>query len=56
MDWREIEGTDMYILQNIKLERILAGRWGQVMDSKKFATRMSLGLAMLVFPALSAGF
>jgi len=44
----------MQIMQNIKLERILAGRWGQVMDSKKIATRLSLGLALLVFPALSA--
>ena len=43
----------MYIMNNIKLERILAGRWGQVMDSKKRATRFGLGLALLVFPALS---
>lgn len=44
----------MYIEQNFKLKRILAGRWGQVMDSKKSATRLGLGLALLVFPALSA--
>lgn len=44
----------MHIMQNFKLERILAGRWGQVMDSNKIATRLGLGLALLIFPALSA--
>lgn len=44
----------MYIEQNFKLKRILAGRWGQVMDSKNIATRLGLGLALLVFPAMSA--
>lgn len=44
----------MYIEQNFKLKRILAGRWEQVMDSNKSATRLGLGLALLVFPALSA--
>ena len=44
----------MYGKKDIKLKRILAGRWGQFMDSRKTGVRLALGLALLVLPALSA--
>ena len=44
----------MYSKNDIKLNRVLAGRWGQFMDSKKTGVRLGLGLALLVLPALSA--
>jgi len=44
----------MYSIQDIKLKRILAGRWGQFMDSRKTGMRLALGLALLVVPAMSA--
>lgn len=44
----------MYRKKDIKLKRILAGRWGQFMDSRKTGVRLALGLALLVLPALSA--
>ena len=44
----------MYSNKDFELKRILAGRWGQFMDSKKTGFRLGLGLALLVLPALSA--
>ncbi len=44
----------MYSKKEFKLKRILAGRWGQFMDSRKTGVRLGLGLALLVLPALSA--
>lgn len=44
----------MYSKKDIKLKRILAGRWGQFMDSRKTGVRLALGLVLLVAPALSA--
>ncbi len=44
----------MYRKKDIKLKRILAGRWGQFMDSRKTGVRLALGLVLLVAPALSA--
>ena len=44
----------MYSKNDFNLKRILAGRWGQFMDSKKTGVRLTLGLALLVLPALSA--
>ena len=44
----------MYSTNDFNLKRILAGRWGQFMDSKKTGVRLTLGLALLVIPALSA--
>ena len=44
----------MYSKNEFKLNRVLAGRWGQFMDSKKTGVRLGLGLALLVLPALSA--
>jgi len=44
----------MYRKYDIKLNQVLAGRWGQFMDSKKTGVRLALGLALLVLPALSA--
>jgi len=43
----------MYSKNDFKLKRILAGRWGQFMDSRKTGVRLGLGLALLVLPALS---
>ncbi|NOR19166.1 MAG: AMIN domain-containing protein, partial [Xanthomonadales bacterium] len=40
--------------KDLKLKRTLAGRWGQYMDIKTTGVRLTLGLALLVFPALSA--
>ena len=34
--------------------KILTGRWGQFMDSRKTGVHLGLGLALLVLPALSA--
>jgi len=44
----------MYNKYYSQLNRILAGRWGQFMDSKITGVRLGLGLALLVLPALSA--
>jgi len=44
----------MYSKNDFKLKRILVGRWGQFMDSRKTGVRLGLGLALLVLPALSA--
>src|SRR5210317_1490872 len=44
----------MYSTHDFELKRILAGRWGQFMDSRKTGVRLGLGLALLVLPALSA--
>ena len=44
----------MYNTNDFNLKRILAGRWGQFMDSRKTGVRLGLGLALLVIPALSA--
>jgi type IV pilus assembly protein PilQ len=44
----------MYSKKEFQLKRILAGRWGQFMDSRKTGVRLGLGLALLVLPALSA--
>jgi len=44
----------MYSKNDRKLNRILAGRWGQFMDRKKTGIRLSLAWALLVLPALSA--
>ena len=44
----------MYGKKDIKLKRVLAGRWGQFMDRRKTGVRLALGLALLVLPALSA--
>ncbi len=44
----------MYSKNDSKLNWILAGRWGQFMDSKKTGVRLGLGLVLLVLPALSA--
>ena len=44
----------MYSKNDSKLNRILAGRWGQFMDGKKTGVGLGLGLALLVLPALSA--
>jgi len=54
MEKRDFEGAVMYSKNDSKLNRILAGRWGQFMDSKKTGVRLGLGLALLVLPALSA--
>jgi type IV pilus assembly protein PilQ len=54
METCDFEGAVMYSKNDIKLNRVLAGRWGQFMDSKKTGVRLGLGLALLVFPALSA--
>jgi len=51
---RDFEVTVMYSKKDIKLKRILAGRWGQFMDSRKTGVRLALGLVLLVAPALSA--
>lgn len=40
--------------EDFKLKQVLAGRWGQFMDSRKTAIRLGLGLALLVLPVLSA--
>ena len=44
----------MYSKNDIKLNRVLAGRWGQFMDSKRTGVCLCLGLALLVLPALSS--
>ena len=44
----------MYSKNEFKLNRVLAGRWGQFMDSKKTGVRLGLGLTLLVLPAFSA--
>ncbi len=44
----------MYSKKDIKLKRVLVGRWGQFMDSRKTGVRLALGLTLLVLPALSA--
>src|SRR5210317_863020 len=44
----------MYSTHDFELKRILAGRWGQFMDSRKTGVRLGLGLALLVLPAFSA--
>jgi type IV pilus assembly protein PilQ len=44
----------MYSKNDFKLKRILAGRWGQFMDSRKTGVRLLLGLALLVLPALTS--
>jgi type IV pilus assembly protein PilQ len=44
----------MYSNRDFELKRILAGRWGQFMDSRKTGVRLGLGLALLVLPAFSA--
>ena len=54
MEKRDFEGTVMYSTNDFNLKRILAGRWGQFMDSRKTGVRLALGLALLVLPALSA--
>ncbi len=54
MEKRDFEGAVMYSKNDSKLNWILAGRWGQFMDSKKTGVRLALGLALLVLPALSA--
>jgi len=40
--------------RGFKLKRIMAGSWGQFMDSRKTGVRLGLGLALLILPALSA--
>ena len=37
-----------------KLKQVLAGKWGQFMDSRKTGIRLGLGLALWVLPVLSA--
>jgi type IV pilus assembly protein PilQ len=44
----------MYSRIDFNLKQVLAGRWGQFMDSRKTGVRLVLGLALLVLPALSA--
>ena len=39
---------------DFKLKQVLAGGWGQFMDSRKTGIRLGLGLALLVLPVLSA--
>ena len=44
----------MYSKKDFKLKRILTGRWGQFMDSRRTGVRLGLGLVLLAIPALSA--
>ena len=44
----------MYSKKDISLNRLLAGRRGQFMGSRKTGIRLGLGLMLLVLPALSA--
>ena len=43
----------MQCKKDIKL-KLLTGRWGQFMDSKKTGVHLALGLVLLVLPAISA--
>ena len=54
MEKRDLEGTAMQSKEDFKLKQVLAGRWGQFMDSRKTGIRLGLGLALLVLPVLSA--
>ena len=40
--------------RDFQLNQLLAGRWGQFMDSRRTRVRLGLGLVLLVLPALSA--
>jgi len=53
MEKRDFEGTAMLRKKDIKL-KILTGRWGQFMDSKKTGIHLGLALLLLVLPAWSA--
>ena len=53
MEKRDFEGTAMQSKKDIKL-KLLTGRWGQFMDSRKTGVHLGLGLVLLVLPALSA--
>jgi type IV pilus assembly protein PilQ len=53
MEKRDLEGTAMQRKKDIKL-KVLTGRWGQFMDSRKTGVHLGLGLVLLVLPALSA--
>ena len=44
----------MQRIRGFKLKRIMAGSWGQFMDSRKTGVRLGLGLALLILPALTA--
>lgn len=44
----------MYSKKDFKLKRILTARWGQFMNNRKTGVRLSLALALLVIPAMSA--
>lgn len=44
----------MYNKRDFKLKQAVVGSWGHFMDSRKVGIRLSLGLALLVLPALSA--
>ena len=39
---------------DLTLKQVLAGKWGQFMDSRKTGIRLGLGLALLVLPVMSA--
>jgi type IV pilus assembly protein PilQ len=54
MEKRDFEGTAMQRKKGFKLERVLAVRWGQFMNSRKTGVLLGLGLALSVLPALSA--
>ena len=53
MEKRDFEGTAMQSKKDITL-KVLTGRWGQFMDSRKTGVHLGLGLVLLVLPALSA--
>lgn len=44
----------MHRKKDFQLNRLLAGRWGQFMNSRRTGVRLGLGLVLLVLPALSA--
>jgi len=54
MEKRDFEGTAMQSKRDFQLNQLLAGRWGQFMDSRRTGVRLGLGLVLLVLPALSA--
>ena len=54
MEKRDFEGTTMQSKNDFQLNQLLAGRWGQFMDSRRTGVRLVFGLMLLVSPALTA--
>ena len=54
MEKRDFEGIAMQSKRDFQLNQLLAGRWGQFMDSRRTGVRLGLGLVLLMLPAISA--